>query len=204
MLDCRTLEYEIIPLPPEAVILVADSGVRRRLAGSDYNIRQSECQEAVKILKQYLPDIHSLRDVDTEEFELYAHRLPMVLRRRARHVVEECARVLNGAEALRQGNVGVFGEMIRESHISSRDLFELSVLELDILAAAAWQVPGCYGARLVGGGFGGCVAVLARESAVSEVMQSMEEAFEKEFNRKPPIFLCRAASGAEVMRMNST
>jgi galactokinase len=154
-------------------------------------------------LKQYLPSVQTLRDVDTEEFELYAHRLPPMLRRRARHVVEECARVLNGVEALRQRQVGVLGSMIRESHISSRDLYEISILELDILAAAAWQVPGCYGARLVGGGFGGCVAALAKESAVPEIIQSMEEAFEDEFDRRPPIFVCKAAAGAEVAFFSS-
>ncbi|MFZ0544048.1 MAG: galactokinase [Candidatus Promineifilaceae bacterium] len=201
MLDCRTLAYELIPLPSEAVILVVDSSVRRQLASSNYNTRRDECEEATKILQQYLPNIRALRDVDTEAFELYAHRLPMTLRRRARHVVEECARVLNGAEALRQGQIGVFGEMIRESHISCRDLYEISVLELDILAAAAWQVPGCYGARLVGGGFGGCVAVLAQESAVAEISRSMEEAFQEEFGRKPPIFVCRASDGAEVFEV---
>jgi galactokinase len=203
MLDCRTLDHQLIPLPPECVILVADSGVRRQLAGSNYNNRQEECLEAAQILKQYLPDIRTLRDVDTEEFELYAHRLPPILRRRARHVVEECARVLKGAEALRQGNVGLFGNLIRKSQVSSRDMFEISILELDILAAAAWQVPGCYGARLVGGGFGGCVTVLAHESATNEIIQSMEETFAIEFGRKPPIFLCRASGGAEVMRINT-
>lgn len=203
MLDCRTLNYDLVPLPPDAAILVADSGVRRELAGSDYNSRQDECRQALKILKQYLPNIHTLRDVDTEEFELYAHRLPLALRRRARHVVEECARVLNGVEALRQGNVGYFGRLIRESHISSRDLYEVSILELDILAASAWQVPGCYGARLVGGGFGGCVAALVKEPAAGEVAQSMEQTFEKEFGRKPPIFLCRASGGAAVMEIES-
>jgi galactokinase len=201
MLDCRTLAYELIPLPPEVVILVADSGVRRQLAASDYNLRRDECREATNILKQYLSNIRTLRDVDTQSFELYAHRLPQVLRRRARHIVEECARVLNGAEALRQGQIGVFGKMIRESHTSTRDLYEISTLELDILAAAAWPVPGCYGARLVGGGFGGCVAVLAKESAASEISQSMEEAFHKEFGRRPPIFLCRASTGAEVIEL---
>jgi galactokinase len=114
-------------------------------------------------------------------------------------VVEECARVLNGVEALRQQQVGVLGKMIRESHASSRDLYEISILELDILAAAAWQVPGCFGARLVGGGFGGCVAALALESAVPEIVQSMEEKFLKEFGRRPPIFVCKAAAGAEVI-----
>lgn len=199
MLDCRTLEYELIPLPPETTILVADSGVRRELAFSNYNNRQDECQQATAILKKYLPSIRTLRDVDTEEFELYAHRLPLPLRRRAQHVVEECARVLNGVEALRQHEVGVLGKMIRESHSSSRDLYEISILELDILAAAAWRVPGCFGARLVGGGFGGCVAALAKDSAVPEIAQSMEENFEKEFGRKPPIFICKAAAGAEVI-----
>lgn len=199
MLDCRTLDHELIPLPPDCVILVADSGIRRQLATSDYNNRQDECQQGLAILKNYLPSIKTLRDVDTEEFELYAHRLPPTLRRRARHVIEECARVLNGVEALRQGQVGHLGQMIRESHISSRDLYEISILELDILAAAAWQVPGCYGARLVGGGFGGCVAALAKESAVPEIIQSMENAFESEFGRRPPIFVCKAADGAEVL-----
>jgi galactokinase len=196
MLDCRTLAYELIPLPADSVVLVADSGVRRELANSEYNTRRRECQEAVEILKHYLPDIRSLRDVDTEEFEQHAHRLPLVLRRRARHVVEECARVLEGVEALRQKNVGAFGRMIRQSHMSTRDLYEISILELDILAATAWQVPGCYGARLTGGGFGGCVIVLARPEAADDIAQSMAQAFIEEFDRQPSIFSCRISDGA--------
>lgn len=197
LLDCRHLSYERIPFPAESVIIVADSGVRRELTNSEYNLRHQQCQEAVEVLARYLPDITALRDVNQEEFELNAHHLPPLLRRRARHVVEECARVFEGVEALRQNNVGAFGRAIRRSHISARDLYEISIPELDVLAAAAWQVPGCYGARLTGAGFGGCVILLVHHSAVTEAEQSLREAFRGAFNRTLNLFSCRISGGAD-------
>jgi galactokinase len=169
------------------------------LAGSEYNVRRSQCEEAVELLRPYLPHIHTLRDISPEEFERYAYRLPDLLRRRARHVVEECARVLEGVERLRRGDLTGFGALVRQSHVSLRDLYEVSILELNVLAAAAWQVPGCYGARLTGAGFGGCVIAVVREEAAGEVQQMMSDAYQQEFGRRPDIFVCEVANGAGVV-----
>lgn len=198
LLDCRTLEHELIALPPGTAFLVADSGVRRELAGSNYNERRRQCEEAVTVLQDYLPNIRALRDVTPEDFELYAHRLPIDVRRRARHVVEECTRVLDGARLLGEEDVAAFGALIRRSHTSSRDLYEVSIPELDLLAASAWQTQGCYGARLTGAGFGGCVVALVDAQAAATVAQAMQEAFRAEFSRTPAIFTTRAADGLRL------
>lgn len=198
LLDCRTLEHELIALPAGTAFLVADSGVRRELAGSKYNERRRQCEEAVTVLQTYLPHIRALRDVSPEDFELYAHRLPIEVRRRARHVIEECTRVLDGARLLGEGDVVAFGALIRRSHASSRDLYEVSIPELDVLAAAAWQAQGCYGARLTGAGFGGCVVALVDAQAAASVAQAMRRAFRDEFSRTPAIFSTRAADGLRL------
>jgi len=201
LLDCRSLGHELIPFPPGLAILVADSGVRRELAGSEYNVRRQQCEEAVGALRPYLPGIQALRDVTPEELALYAHRLPITLRRRAQHVVDECARVLAGAEALRHGEVPAFGELIRRSHASSRDLYEVSIPELDLLAATAWQTDGCYGARLTGAGFGGCVVAVTEASAAPAVEEALRAAYRQEFDRDLNLFQTRVAAGAHVDRL---
>lgn len=200
LLDCRTLQHELIPLPPQAEILVADTGIRRELANSNYNERRRQCEDAVRRLRAFLPDIRALRDVGSADFERYAHRLPPVIRRRARHVVEECERVLQGASLLKQGHVKRFGQLIRRSHASSRDLYEVSILNLDVLAATAWRSEGCYGARLTGAGFGGCVAILTRAQALDRVAQAVEDAYRMEFGESPALFTTGAADGAAVLQ----
>ncbi len=199
-LDCRHLTFEHLPFPAGTTVVVADSGVRRRLAGAEtgYNDRPAECRSAVERLRPHLPGIRALRDVSTEDFERHSHRLPMTLQRRVRHVVDECRRVRDGADALRRGDVEAFGELVRRSHLSSRDLYEVSVPELDLLAASAWTVEGCHGARMMGGGFGGCVAALVADAAVDAVRAAMTAAFEQRFGRRPEVFTCRVAAGASV------
>lgn len=199
LLDCRSLGHEMIPFPPGLAILVADSGVRRELAGSEYNVRRQQCEEAVDKLRTYLPDIQALRDVTPENLALHAHRLPITLRRRAQHVVEECGRVLGGAEALRHGDMDAFGELIRRSHASSRDLYEVSIPELDLLAATAWQTEGCYGARLTGAGFGGCVVAVTEAAAAPGVEEALRSAYREEFGRDLYLFQTGVASGAQVV-----
>ncbi len=198
-LDCRSLEFEHLAMPASASVLVADSGVRRRLTDLDYNDRRQECSQAVEILRASLPGIRTLRDVDLGDFELHSHRLPMTLRRRARHAIEECRRVKGGAAALRRGDLAAFGHLIRESHLSSRDLYEVSIPETDLLAASAWAAPGCHGARLVGAGFGGCVMALVETPAVETVRRAIVRAFEEEFRRTPPVFACAIDAGARVV-----
>lgn len=199
LLDCRDLSHSLVKLPAGTTLLIANSGVRRQLVQSEYNRRQEECQEALTILRTRQPALSSLRDVTPELLTQLAHHLPLPVRRRAQHVVGECVRVLNGVTALQDGDIGQFGLMMRQSHESLRDLYEVSIPELDVLAAAAWQTAGCYGARLMGAGFGGCALALVAETAVTALTHNLTNSFAQELGRRPDIFTCRLADGAAVI-----
>ncbi len=194
-LDCRTLEVQPVPLPPGATIVVADSGVRRELAASEYNRRRQQCEEAVRILSAHLPDIRALRDVSPEDFARLQYHLPELLRKRTRHVVSENARVLAAAAALQRGDLPHLGQAMRLCHQSLRDDYEVSAPELDLLAETAWQVPGCYGARLTGAGFGGCVIALTTPQAVDGLTAALQSAYQTRFDRRPTVTVCHSADG---------
>jgi galactokinase len=201
LIDCRTLEIAPLPLSPEARIVVADSGVRRRLAESSFNDRRAECREAVERLRVALPGIATLRDVGAADLDRHRDLLTPTLHRRARHAVEEMARVDLGADALRRRDLEAFGRLMRQSQDSSRDLYQVSLPELDLLCATAWAAPGCWGARLVGGGFGGCVAALVDASAVEAIEERLGLAFLAAYGRRPPTFVTRASAGAASRRL---
>lgn len=195
LLDCRSLETDLVPLPEGVAIVVADTKVRRSLASSEYNVRRAQCERAVQILSQHLPGIRALRDVAPEELERLKQHLPAVVYRRARHIVTDNARVLEAAEALRRGDVATVGELMRACHISLRDDYEVSSPELDRLVEAAWEVEGCYGARLTGAGFGGCTVALVAADAVSEFEAHVSAAYEAAFDRRPDVYACAPADG---------
>jgi galactokinase len=197
LLDCRTLESELVPLPQDVAIVVADTKVRRSLASSEYNVRRAQCEEAVRILSEYLPGIRALRDVSSGELERFKEHLPDVVYRRARHVVADNERVLQAAEALRAGDVVAVGVLMKACHISLRDDYEVSSPELDVLAEAAWEVAGCYGARLTGAGFGGCTVALVAEDGVADFRVHVAAAYESAFDRLPDIYACHSANGVE-------
>jgi galactokinase len=167
-IDARSLEHRLVPLPPDAGLIVIDSGVARKLAASKYNERRAECEEAAKKL-----GVPSLRDVaDPADVE----RLPSPLRERARHVVHENLRV---QEAVRGVSAARFGELMNASHASLRDDYEVSIPELDALVAALCAAPGVYGARLTGAGFGGACVALCRAGQAREAAQSALSEYNK-------------------------
>ncbi|MGD1997115.1 MAG: galactokinase, partial [Anaerolineae bacterium] len=198
LLDCRTLEVEAVPLPAGTVIVVADTRVRRELASSEYNRRRQECEEAVHILSNHLPRIRALRDISAADLARLDHHLPQPLRKRARHVVMANARVLSAVEALREGDLKSFGDAMCRCHRSLRDDYEVSSPELDLLTKAAQKVPGCYGARLTGAGFGGCVVALAAEDATDELARQMKQAYQSRFGYSPSVIVCQASDGVGV------
>ena len=200
-LDCRTLNYEHLPLLPGLAVMLVDSGVRRQLAGSRYNDRPAECRGATAVLQQHLPHIKTLRDVSLDELELFGHHLPEALRRRAAHVVGECARAQAGAAALRNGDETTFGRLMRQSQISSRDNYENSTPELDLLAATAWTTPGCYGARFGGGGNGGFMQILVEETAVPHLIESINRVFMADYGRIPPSLVTKLTDGAKIVEV---
>jgi galactokinase len=197
LLDCRTLEAQLVPLPDKAAIVVADSKVRRQLASSEYNVRRAQCEQAVEILGEHLPGISALRDVSPEELERLKGHLPELVYRRAHHVVTDNARVLQAAQALKKGDLDTVGKLMKACHISLRDDYEVSSAELDALAGAAWEVEGCYGARLTGAGFGGCTVALVATDAVPEFVAHVAAAYEAAFSRQPDVYACHSADGVK-------
>jgi galactokinase len=195
LLDCRTLEVEPVPLPGGLAVVVADSGVRRELAASEYNVRRAQCEQAVAVLSEHLPGIRALRDVSPAELERLRVYLPEIVYRRARHVITDIQRVLDAAHALRVGDVATLGELMKACHVSLRDDYEVSSPELNRLAEAAWEVAGCYGARLTGAGFGGCIVALVAAEAVPELRDHVSDAYEETFGTRPAVYICHSADG---------
>jgi len=195
-LDCRSLEWRTVHLPEKAFIVIADTSIRRSLTGSAYNERHASCEEAVRILQDYLPGIRTLRDVHVDEFHRYASRLPIIVAKRAQHIVEEIARTEQAVELLNKNDVVRFGELMNACHASLRDLYEVSCPELDVMAALAQSLPGCYGARLTGAGFGGCTVNLVAGDAVEAFARDLAIGYTQKTGLKPEIYICRAADGA--------
>ena len=199
LLDCRSLDWEPVPVPENVAIVVADTTKRRELGTSEYNTRREQCEAAVAALSAVLPGLQSLRDVSVEDLERYAHRLDPVVAKRARHVVHEIARTVAGAEALKAGRVADFGQLMNEGHASLRDLYEVSIRELDVMVAAAQRLPGCYGARLTGAGFGGCTVNLVAAEAAEDFERELARAYEAATGLRPEIYVSRAAAGAGIV-----
>jgi galactokinase len=198
-LDTHTLAWEPVPLPGDVAIIVADSHVPRELADSAYNDRQAACQQAVRELQTCLPDIQSLRDVSPDQFDKYADRLPEVIRQRARHVVEEIARVERSVKLLKLGDVAGFGALMVAGHESLKDLYEVSTPELDALVEIALAQPGCYGARLTGAGFGGCTVNLVRDEDAPAFLQAVEKAYPARTGKRVTLYHCHATQGAHLV-----
>ncbi len=200
LLDCRSLEWKTIPLPEDVSIVIADTSVRRKLTSGEYNKRRFACEEAVRLLREDLPNIKSLRDVSVEEFNRFADKLPEEVSKRARHVVEEIARS-NQAEALLEaGNIHRFGELMNECHASLRDYYEVSSPELNAMVNIAQSLDGCYGARLTGAGFGGCTVNLVAREKAEEFAKALAEGYESETRLHPEIYITRASNGAELLK----
>jgi galactokinase len=201
LIDCRALTAEAIPLDTtRVVVVVADTHVHHELAASEYNQRRTECEEGVRLLSQHLPGIRELRDVSAGEFERFAGVLPETVRRRCRHVVGENERTLAAAEALRRGELEEMGRLMRLSHESLRDDYEVSCAELDLLAETAWGVPGVLGSRMTGGGFGGSTVSLVRRDRVAEFERALTGEYRKRKGFDPTVYVSEVGGGArEVM-----
>ena len=172
LIDCRSLELNHIELNlPDAALVICNTNVRHELASSAYNQRRRECEHAVKILRASLPTISALRDVNLDDLKQHTRELGDVLYRRARHVVTENLRTLEAAIALKDGDVEKFGKLMSASHTSLREDYEVSCAELDLMVELAGGCDGVYGARMTGGGFGGCTVNLVRPDAVETFNQ---------------------------------
>ncbi|MDW8212883.1 MAG: galactokinase [Roseiflexaceae bacterium] len=195
LIDCRDLSYRTVPLPPSVAVVVCDSHIPRTLAASAYNQRRQECDMAVQLLQQWYPGIRALRDVSEDQFAAHCEALPEPVRSRARHVVSESRRTLQGAEALEHGDVVAFGRLMNESHASLRDDYQVSLPDVDLLVETAQRLPGCYGSRLTGAGFGGCTVSLVERSDVETFSRDLLQAYRDATGRTATIYVCRASDG---------
>ncbi|CAO2646110.1 Galk1 [Lemmus lemmus] len=193
LIDCRSLETSLVPLSdPKLAVLITNSNVRHSLGSSEYPIRRRQCEEVAQALGK-----ESLREVRLEELEAGRELMSKAGFRRARHVVGEIQRTAQAAAALSRGDYKAFGRLMVESHYSLRDDYEVSCPELDQLVEAALSVPGVYGSRMTGGGFGGCTVTLLEASAASRVMHHIQE----QYSGTATFYLSQAADGAQVLSL---
>jgi galactokinase len=195
-LDCRSLDYRLVPIPEDVRIVICNTMVKHKHAGGEYNQRRAECEEGVRLLARSHPEIRALRDATLEQVR--RGDLPPVIARRCEHVIRENARVVEGREALEAGDLARFGKLMRESHMSLRDLFEVSSSELDLMVSLAEKMPGCWGARMTGGGFGGCTVNLVKASEATNWAERIAKAYQEETGVHPDVYVCSAADGAHA------
>lgn len=198
-LDCRSLEWRAIPLPKNTALVVCNSMVKHDLAANEYNARRAECEEGVQKLKSVLPAIHSLRDVTIADLEQHRNLLPETIYRRCRHVVTENARVLQASAAFEKGETAAILEFMAASHASLRDDYEVSCRELDILVEVASSQQGVLGARMTGGGFGGCTVNLVEKGFVESFESALKKEYLKRTGLHAEIYCLEAAQGAEAV-----
>jgi galactokinase len=195
LLDCRSLEYKLLPLPEDARLAVCNTMVKHSLATSQYNARRLECETAVRHFAQRRSNVQSLRDVSEADLKLFGGGLPEVIYRRARHVITENARVLAAGTALEKGDLVAFGELMSSSHRSLRDDYEVSCRELDLMVELAQPLAGVYGARMTGGGFGGSTVNLVAARSVDQFKETVARGYEAVTGVTPEIYICAAAAG---------
>jgi galactokinase len=197
LIDCRSHEMTHIPLGnSDTVVVICDTRVKHELSSSEYNTRRAECERGVEILQSVLPGIRALRDVTPDDFRAHEELLPEPVRSRCRHVVMEDERTLRAAEALKAGDFDEVGRLMRASHASLRDDYEVSCKELDVLADAANSIEGVYGARMTGGGFGGCTVNLVRRDALARFQKEVTARYYEGTGKNPIIYVSEAAEGA--------
>ncbi len=198
MLDCRLLEYRLLPIPKDVRVVVCNSMVRHQLASGEYNLRRADCEAGVRVLQSFFPEIHALRDVGIADLEKHKHDLPATVYRRCRHVVTENQKVLAAAKALESGDSDQFGHLMYRSHASLRDDYEVSCRELDLLVDLASSRRGVYGVRMMGGGFGGCTVNLIRSECVAAFQADIAQMYAETTGITPATYICEPAQGAET------
>ncbi len=198
MLDCRSLEYQLLPVPEDLRLVVCNSMVRHELASGEYNLRRHDCETGVKLLYAQRPGVKALRDIEIQDLERCEHVLPVKVYRRCRHVVTENRRVLKAASALETKDAALFGQLMYQSHASLRDDYEVSCKELDLLVELASHGAGVYGARMTGGGFGGCTVNLVRAECAALFQAYIAQSYRKETGIAPAVYICEPAQCAEA------
>jgi galactokinase len=195
MIDCRSLEYRAVAIPPEVEIIAVNSMVKHELGASAYRERVKECAIAVESIRERHPEVSSLRDATAEMVE--SAPMPALAMRRARHIVSENRRVEMFVSAAARRQPERMGELFCESHRSMRHDYEITCEEVDFLVDVAAGIPGCYGARMTGGGFGGCTVNLLEPDAVERFVQAVKSRYTERYAIDPAIIRCVPGDGAD-------
>ena len=199
-LDCRSLDYNYYPMDlVDYKILLCDTQVKHSLASSEYNKRRHECEEGVHILQSFNPDVKSLRDVTGEHLENHRSELGEVLYKRCSYVIQENLRVEKACGDLQKGDFKSFGDRLFQSHYGLRDEFEVSCRELDVLVEVAEKQEGILGARMMGGGFGGCTINLIKTGAIEEFKEKCNKSFKGKFNSSPLFYITSLEEGTNII-----
>ena len=194
LIDCRSLDIKPVPLPSRCSIVAMDTMTRHSLIDSEYNTRRRQCQAAANFF-----GVPALRDVTLERYEAVAGQLEPLVRMRAKHVITENERTLQACEAMQHGNADRLGKLMYASHVSLRDDFDISNRELNIMVEIACKQEGCYGARMTGGGFGGCAVALVSSNRVETFEKKVSKVYLAETGLAPKIYVCSATNGAEII-----
>lgn len=200
LLDCNTLKYDYVPVVlKDEVIVIANTNKRRGLADSKYNERRAECDEALAELQTKLP-IKALGELSIEEFEANKDLIKSPIRqKRAKHAVYENQRTLKAQKELSTGNLAEFGKLMNQSHISLRDDYEVTGVELDTLAALAWEQPGVVGSRMTGAGFGGCTVSIVKKDKVDDFIKNVGEAYKNKIGYAADFYIAAVSEGARKL-----
>lgn len=204
LLDCRSLEHRLVPLPDDLRLVVCNTMVTHEHGQGEYNVRRRECEEGVRLLSTVLPGIRALRDVSLRDLDKHADLLPDVIYRRCRHVISENERVERAAAALDRGESAALRDLMAESHRSLRDDYEVSCAELDLMVELANRREGICGARMTGGGFGGCTVNLVRRSDAEAFGSSIARDYHAATGRQPEIYICDSSQGVERVRLDGS
>ena len=194
LIDCRWLHLDPVPLPPGTAVIVLDTATRRELVTSEYGKRREQCETAARIC-----NVPALRDVTMPQLEAVADLMDEVVYRRARHVVSEDARTLDAANAMRVGDAETLGKLMNASHASLRDDFEVSSDALNLIVECAREHEACIGARMTGGGFGGCAVALVRAEAADDFALKVAASYQERSGKTPAVYVCHATDGARII-----
>jgi galactokinase len=196
-LDCRTLEYEYEPLSLKGIkIVLLNTNVKHSLASTEYNTRRNECNEGVAILKEHIEGIHSLRDVTPRMLEQYLKPMYKTIYQRCKYVVEENVRLLEACEALKAGDIRLLGDHMFAAHDGLSNEYNVSCAELDFLVNQVRDIPQVFGARMMGGGFGGCTINLVKEEFVEELTSNISEAYHQNMGKALTAYIASTDEGA--------
>ena len=200
LLDCNTLKYDYVPVVlKDEVIVIANTNKRRGLADSKYNERRAECDEALAELQTKLP-IKALGELSIEQFEANKDLIKSPIRqKRAKHAVYENQRTLKAQKELSAGNLAEFGKLMNQSHISLRDDYEVTGVELDTLAALAWEQPGVVGSRMTGAGFGGCTVSIVKKDKVDDFIKNVGEAYKNKIGYAADFYIASVSDCAKKL-----